>query len=113
DRQVSRPMEEILGEINSRTRDVPTLGYRSGFCQIKRSHAEERPGALAVAASDDRRVDVKEILLLKGIVDRSANTISHAGNRTESVGARTKVSDRPEKLEGMSLFLKWIFFGIG
>src|SRR5207249_2954404 len=74
---------------------------------------EHLAGALAVAAGDDRRVDVEESLLLEEIVDRPADAVAQAGDGAEGVGPGPQMGDGPQELEGMALFLERISLMVG
>src|SRR5262249_10719395 len=92
DRQVRGTAKEIAGEVGAFARE---------FGEIKRRDLEHLAGAFTVTRRDDRRMNVQKALLLKEIMDRSANAIANPRHGTESVGPWPKMRHRSQELEGM------------
>src|SRR5262249_2390370 len=106
DGQVRRPVEEILGEVDT--------GFAAGrLVGIDGRDAEEGACAFAVAGGDGRSVDVKEALFLEEVVDRLADLVTKPGDGAERVRPRPQVGDRPQEFERVALLLKRIRLGIG
>src|SRR5262249_44727227 len=97
--------EEIMAEV-----DGPILTRH--LAEVQRRNFEHLAGALAVAAGDDRRLDVEEPLLLEEIVDRPADTIPNAGHGAKRVGPGPEVGERPQELKGVTLLLQRIGLGV-
>ena len=76
--------------------------------RIKRSDAEQFAGAFAVAARDDRRVDVNEPAFLEKLVNGEREPAPDAKNRAEQVRPRPQMRNLAEKLRRVSFFLEWI-----
>src|SRR5262249_14460081 len=105
-RQIRRPAKKVRGKIA-----FPVLARQ--LVEVERGHLEHLAGALAIAAGDDGRVNVKEALLLEEIVDRVAYTITQAGDGAKGIRSRPQMSDGAEELKGMAFFLERIGLGIG
>ena len=81
--------------------------------QVERRDLEHRAGPFAVAGGDDRRLDVEEAAGLEERVDRRADRVADAGDRSERVRPRTQVGDLAQKLEAVPLLLQRIRLGVG
>src|SRR5262249_38802044 len=98
-RQISSLGEKVLGEIAFAILARQLIDVQAG-------DLEHLPVTFAIAAGDDRRVNVKETLFLKEIVNRFTHTIAQPGNGTKRVGPRPQMSDAAQELEGMALLLQ-------
>ncbi len=58
-------------------------------------------------------MDVHEPARLKEIVDRRAQGVADAGDRTKCIRARPQVGDLAKEFEAVPFFLQGIFLGIG
>ena len=84
------------------------------FCARRVLHVQRRDlehfaRALAVAAGDDRRVHIDKAVLVEELVDRIGCRGTHAERRVEQVRARAQMRDRAQILDGVALFLQWVF----
>ncbi len=76
--------------------------------QIKGSHRKHFTRTLAVTACNERRVDIKEIALLKKAMNRIRSRRTNSEYCAEQIGAGTQVRHCPKVLSGMTFFLQRI-----
>ena len=102
DRQVSRAREKILRVIDLAIRAPRRI------LRIDRRDAKQFARAFAIAAGDDRRVDVNETALLEKLVNGESQPAADAENRAEEIRARAQMRDLAQELRRVSLFLERI-----
>src|SRR5690242_17511360 len=97
-----RATEEVLFEIEL------LLGITRRFVQVQCRDPEHLTSTFAIARCDDWRVHVNETAGQEEIVNRTANLVAHAGDRSECVGAWAQVRDGAQEFERGSLLLQWV-----
>ena len=98
--QKSRPSEEVFRIIDFAVRRSWHL------FRVQRRNAKQFSSTFAIAAGDDRRVDVNKTALLKKLVNGKCQTAPHAKDATEEVRAGAEMSDFAKKFRRMALFLE-------
>ena len=89
------------GEVGFLTKEILL-----GFPSLIRGDAEHLAGALAIARSDDGRVDVNEVAFIEETMHRIGKAAAHAEDGAVEVRAGTKVSDGAKKFGRVTFFLK-------
>ena len=101
-RKIGRFPEEILREVHL------SLFIDRNIRKIHRSHLEHLSGSFTVTACDQRRMHIHKSSLLEEFMDRISAERTDPEGRLERVCSGTKMGDRPEEFQRMTLFLKGI-----
>ena len=100
--QISGPREKIPGVI-----DLTFLGSRR-IVGVDGRNPKQFACAFAVASGDDRGVHIDKTALLKKLVNGESEPAPDPEDRTEKVGARTKMGNLTEELRSMPFLLEGI-----
>ena len=107
DSEIRLLAEEILAEV-----DIARFGLRD-IGEIEAGDVEHLAGALSVAGSDERGVDIDKAALLEVLMDRVGDQGADTECCLEHVGAGAEMRDGAQILHGVALFLKRVIGSAG
>ena len=79
--------------------------------EVQGGDAEHFPGAFAVAAGDQGRVDIHKALFLEKAVNGKGRRRTHPERRAERIGTRAQMGDGAQIFHGVAFFLQGIVGG--
>src|SRR5439155_24625228 len=99
---ISRTTEEIPGVVN------PSVWFSWRVIGVDGSDAKQFARSFAVAAGDDRRMNVVKPTFLEELMNGKGQSAANAKDTTKQIRTRTQMRDFAQKLRSVSFLLQWI-----